>query len=484
MVSHFVQRLIARVAPRRSTTPALALAHDRPLPLTLPALPAVIAACPVARKYHALLHPLPWHALPERPTDRPWPGPRPHARAPFVAAFLIKLHEGVPSMGRLRTWLIEHPALIWLLGFPLIPDPTAPLGFDGAASVPSATRFSRVLRALPNATAQFLLTASVDHIRSLLPPDQQAAFATTIVGDTKHILAWVKENNPKQWIGEGRFDPARQPAGDPDCKLGIKKRHNRDAATAPPTPTTDPLPASSVPVASTTLWGYATGVVVTTVRGWGELVLAERTRPFNEDDISYFAPLMQQTEQRLGFRPANGAWDAAYDAHYVYDYFHQAGGIAAVPLNAGKRGGDRQFDSQGLPLCAAGLAMPLKMTYWDRTTNLIPHERGKYACPLRFPAPNGEVCPIADPHWERGGCVTTMATSAGARVRLQLDRTSPTYRTLYAQRSAAERINSQAKALGIERPNLRNQQSITNQNTLLYVVINLRVVLRQQARQR
>jgi hypothetical protein len=168
----------------------------------------------------------------------------------------------------------------------------------------------------------------------------------------------------------------------------------------------------------------------------------------------------------------------------VYDYFHQAGGIAAVPLNPGKRGGDRQFDPHGLPLCAAGLAMPLKMTYWDRTTNLIPHERGKYACPLRFPAPTGEVCPIADPHWDGGGCVTTMATSAGARVRLQLDRTSPTYRALYAQRTAAERINSQALAVGIERPNLRNRQSITNQNTVIYVLLNLRVVHRHQARRR
>lgn len=385
-------------------------------------------------------------------------------------------------MGRLRAFLIDHPALVWMLGFPLVPDPAAPLGFDVVASVPTATRFSRVLRVLPNTTVQFLLTASVDHIRSRLAPDHQPSFATTIVGDTKHILAWVKENNPKQWIGEGRFDPARQPAGDPDCKLGIKKRHNRSSAAAPPTPTTDALPASTVPVSSTTLWGYASGIVVTTVAGWGEVVLAERTRPFNEDDISYFAPLMQQTEQRLGFRPPNGAWDAAYDAHYVYDYFHQAGGIAAVPLNPGKRGGDRQFDPQGLPLCAAGLAMPLKMTYWDRTTNLIPHERGKYACPLRFPAPTGEVCPIADPHWDSGGCVTTMATSAGARVRLQLDRTSPTYRALYAQRTAAERINSQALAVGIERPNLRNRQSITNQNTLIYVLLNLRVVHRHQAR--
>lgn len=35
-----------------------------------------------------------------------------------------------------------------------------------------------------------------------------------------------------------------------------------------------------------------------------------------------------------------------------------------------------------------------------------------------------------------------------------------------------ERINSQALDLGIERPKLRNQRSIANQNTLIYVLIN------------
>jgi hypothetical protein len=40
-------------------------------------------------------------------------------------------------MGALRTFLIEHPALIWRLGFRLVSDPTAPYSFHVAASVPS-----------------------------------------------------------------------------------------------------------------------------------------------------------------------------------------------------------------------------------------------------------------------------------------------------------------------------------------------------------
>lgn len=99
------------------------------------------------------------------------------------------------------------------------------------------------------------------------------------------------------------------------------------------------------------------------------------------------------------------------------------------------------------------------------------------------PTPTGAACPIADPHWAKGGCTTTVATGAGARVRVQLDRDSATYKAIYAQRTMTERINSQAQALGIERPKLRNQQSITNANTLIYVLINLRVYQRIRARQ-
>ncbi len=41
-----------------------------------------------------------------------------------------------------------------------------------------------------------------------------------------------------------------------------------------------------------------------------------------------------------------------------------------------------------------------------------------------------------------------------------------------------------AKELGIERPKLRNQRAITNQNTLIYVLLNLRLLQRIQARAR
>jgi hypothetical protein len=119
----------------------------------------------------------------------------------------------------------------------------------------------------------------------------------------------------------------------------------------------------------------------------------------------------------------------------------------------------------------------------DKSSSLLPHECARYACPLVFPKRTGEECPIAHKQWPKGGCLTVLPTSVGNRVRHELDRSSDEYKRIYKQRTASERINSQALALGIERPHLRNQRSIANQNTLIYVLINLRALQRVQQHQ-
>jgi len=210
-------------------------------------------------------------------------------------------------------------------------------------------------------------------------------------------------------------------------------------------------------------------------------VLAELTQPFDQPDVSYFFPLMADVERRLGFRPRFGAFDAAFDAFYVYEYFHRDGNsswesaFAAVPFS--QRGGHKlTFYENGWPLCKAGFPMPLRYTFWSKTT-LVPHQRGRYVCPLLFPEATGQTCPINHKQWPKGGC-TTIPTSIGARIRYQINRDSEAYKQVYKQRTANERINSQAVELGIERPRLRNGAAIANQNTLIYVLINLRALQR------
>jgi len=448
-------------------------------------LPAFVRYCPVAMKYLHLLGPLDWDHFPERDPTYPWPGPIPHPRAAYVAAFIIKLHEGKPYMSDLRGYLVEHPALVWLLGFRLKPDDTSPYGFNVEASLPTARHFGRVLRELPNQVLQFLLTSTVHLLAAELPPEVN--FGEAISMDTKHIIAWVKENNPKAYVKESvRLDKTRQPNGDPDCKLGCKKKRNQGPdeskevtvpANEPSTPTKNPVSVTNFSSADIYYWGYASGVAATKVLGYGEFTLAELTQTFDKGDPTYFFSLMDDVEARLGRKPKFGAFDAAFDAFYVYDYFNQAGGFAAVPFVP--RGGikERDFDPDGLPLCPAGLAMPLKSTFICRTTE-VEHERGRYACPLLFPEATDQTCPIDHNNWPKGGCLLTMATAEGARIRYQLDRESEAYKALYKQRTATERVNSQAVELDIECPKLRRGSAIANMNTLRYVLINLRGVHR------
>ncbi|NNJ13744.1 hypothetical protein EKD04_025805 [Chloroflexales bacterium ZM16-3] len=481
---HIINRLVATLRPVPATTPVV---PESPCPLAQPdaVLPAWVADDPVVQKYRALLGDLPWGQFPERPADRPYPGPLPQPRVSFAAAYLVKLQEDKRFMSDLRTYLIEHPALVYWLGFARVPDPAAPHGFDVAASVPTRRQLSTVLRHLPNPALQFLLSASIDVLKATLTEAEQATFGDTIAGDTQAILAWVKENNPKQFIKEGRLDKTRQPVGDPDCTLGVKKRRNAaaDTETSPdhPAPTTEAKPATKMQVGVDIFWGYASGIVVTRLPDGTEVVLAERTRPFNESDPSHFRPLMAQVEARLGRRPRFGTWDAAFDAHYVYDYFDQAGGFAAVPFNGGGKRAKRTFAPDGTPLCAASLPMHLQCTYMDRTSGLEPYERAKYDCPLLQPRVTGEPCPCADPHFAKGGCSTTIANTTGARIRHELDREGDDYTRLYALRTMVERINSQAEALDILRPKLRRGQAIVNANTLRYVLINVRALLRVRA---
>ncbi len=442
-------------------------------------LPEWVANCRVAQKYIELFGPLDWDNYPE-PDRGVQPGQVPDPQRAFAAVFLVKLNEEKEYMPGVRDYLLDHPSLVWLFGFRLEPGLDSIYGFDVEASLPTSRHMNRILRNCDNQAHQFLLDSTVQLIGDALP--EGVEFGKQVSGDTKHIIAWVKENNLKDYVVD-RYDPERQPKGDPDCKLGVKKRQNRspqdkkeqaEANNGAQTPKKEGIPKRKTQGA-TYYWGYASGVLGTVIPdGWGEIVLSEYTQTFNESDISYFYPLMNAAERRLGFRPTHGAFDKAYDAHYVYVYFDEAGGFAAVPYRPSGGHPFRVFDENGLPHCAAGLGMPLKSSFFASSGLLVPHQKGRYVCPLLYPTQAAQSCPINHEKWESGGCMTTMATNNGARVRYQLDRESPEFKRVYNQRSATERINSRAKELGIERPKLRNQKSITNINTLIYVLMNLR----------
>ena len=417
----------------------------------------------VAKDYTAFFADLDFSPLPA--LRREGRGRRGHPQSAYVKALLVKIREKHTYCTDLRAFLVKHPALVLLLGFRPKVCEQSPFGFDVSKTVPTARHLRRKLQTIPNLALQSIFEGTVRDLKAEVP---HLGRRTAL--DNKHIYAFVKQNNHKTYVKD-RFNPNCQPKGDPDCRLSAKQVSNQEPEKQHKTAEKEYL------------WGYGTSVVATKHRILGEFVLAEHTQPFNVRDVEFFSMLMPRVEARLGFRPKHFAADAAYDAWYVYDYFAKVGGTAYIPLNL--RGHPMpRLGSNGFHICQDNREMIGSYTYQDRTRG---YQAQKEVCPILFGnLPATQTCRINHPQFQKGcGCVKYKNLELGAQARLLLDRSSRVFKLGYAWRTTTERIFSQAKELGIERPRLRNLNSIRNHNTLIYIVINVNALKRaREAKQR
>ena len=374
--------------------------------------------------------------MPEKDDSLPQRGRLPHPAAAYIKAYVVMVNQKIDYQTDLYDYLCDHPALVWVMGFRLVADERSPYGFDVAASVPSARHLRRQLGALDTRVLGVLLAQTVQQAVAVMP-----GVGETVSVDVKHIYAAVKENNPRVDL-PNRYAPTCQPSGDPDCRLGVKRHHNQGDAS-------DETPADKE-----YLWGYGTGIAVTQTPDKDALVLGDMTQPFNANDVTYGLPLLHQAMYRLGFPPRNVTADAAFDAWYMYQGPAEVGGIAAIALNL--RGNQPTvLGPHNRPLCTCNGQEMNPKEHWTEDT----HRLQRFRCP---------AC----------GAVRKMNIELGNLMRWRLDRHSPTYQAIYKQRTAAERINSQAKALGIERPRQRRIMPIARRNTLVYILINIRALRR------
>jgi DDE family transposase len=398
---------------------------------------------PVVARWQAFFAPVDWTAVDQVRWRRP--GPTPHPPSAYGKALLIKVHERLGSVARLRAYLLEHPALVLALGFRPVLDPAQPGGVDIARTVPGERWLRHQQQHLDPACVDRALAATVAALRRVHPKLGQ-----TVAIDTTHIYAYVRENNPKESMPH-RFAPAHRPRGDHDCALGVKARANQTGAGRS---------------GKTYLFGYGCGLAAAPVPG-GEAVLATYVQPFNRQDITYFRPLYEHVTSTLGHPPVHLTADAAFDAWQVYEAVTITGGIAAVAAN--RRGPTPPRSPEGHPLCAQ--EQPMRPTRQGR------HEDGyrvqHYGCPLR-----GSDASCTHPQFARGGCRKRINIEAGGRLRATMDRTDPTYLAIYRQRTSVERIYSQAKALGLEHPIVRTQAAVERLAALIAITINLRLIAR------
>lgn len=422
-----------------------------------PTLAAMLAHDALVQRYRQFFALLDWGAVTAHDANRRAPGPIPHPLSAYLKALLIRINEGQCFMTHLRTFLLEHPLLVLELGFHLVLDPTQPYGFDVARTVPSARWLREQLRRLDPGLLQGLLQGTVLALQAEIP-----GLGETVAFDVKHLYAWVKENNPRQYV-TNRYDKAHQPAGDPDCKLGVKRSTNQEQADG------------STKEVKEYLWGYGSGVAAATIPPYGDVVLAEYTQPFNENDITYFRPLYQRAVLALGCYPTHVTADAAFDAWYVYECAARHQGIGAVPLNQHAHP-VFQRDPDGTPRCP----IQLRMTPTSQFEHTHGYRAQRFRCPLLFPEPTGQCCDH-EQFLKGKGCVKDINIELGGQMRVTLDRDSPLYHAIYTQRTCCERENSQAQALGIERPKVRNGHSVSHLNTLIYVVLNVRALQRAKS---
>ena len=336
-------------------------------------------------------------------------------------------------------------------------DVSNPYGFDVQQTIPTARWLRKKLQRLD----PFVLTPLLHQTVCALQ-EEIAGLGEVIAIDVKHIYAWVRQNNPRENMRD-RFLPENQPTGDPDCRVGGKSSTNIVQ------------PDGSKKERTEYLWGYGTGIAAATTPDYGDVVLAEFTQTFDRTDVTYFQEVYQRAALALGTFPIHLAADAAFDAWYVYQHPAWHGGIAAVPLKASPRAAF-QRDADGVPHCPMGLRM--HPTFQFAHTNGYRAQR--YRCPLLFPEPTGQTCEHAQ-FAKNKGCVKDINIEPGGQMRVTLDRHSPLYRAVYNQRTSAERINSQAKELGIERPKVRNRRSVERLNTLTYIISNVRVLQKAQS---
>jgi len=382
-----------------------------------------------------------WTEIPELADDQSPPGRLPHPETAYIKAYLVMMTEKLDYMPELWRYLRDHPALVWILGFRLIPQATSVYGFAVARSLPSVRHLRRKLGTLDKAQLDGLLCQTVRQAVAMIPN-----LGDTVSIDVKHIYAYVKENNPRAYVPE-RFDPLQQPRGDPDCRLGFKPQNNQDGAKG-----TKSRPGEW-------LWGYGTGVAVAQTPDKDAIVLAEYTQPFNENDVTYGLPLSAQAQANLGFVPNNFTADAAFDAWYMYEG-RPEGGIAAIPLN--RRGHSLPIlGEHDRPICPCNEEEMQSKWQWVEKKRRVQ----RFEC-------------------AHCGKQRKMVIEIGHILRLRLDRQSETYKAIYSQRTTTERINSQAAALGIDHPRQRTGRAIARRNTLIYIVINIRAIQRYHKRSR
>ena len=360
-------------------------------------------------------------------------GRPPYSKASLLRALVYKNLRSLPTLSDLSFELGNNPVMAEILGFNPLKKP------------PTKERFSHFRRSTPNEQFQ---EPRIFLVRKLLK--RGAVTGKSIALDSCPIKANVKENNLKTSV-KNRFDKTRIPSGDPDAKLGIIVHF--------PNPFRPKI---------TYFWGYRNHTITDT---HSELPIYEKTLPANKDEKKQAVPLLKELASCFDFPVENVIADANYDTEEILSYiYHQMKAAPIVPRNPRRSEIESFTVKRDTVLCPANLEMHKKGKMTSKGITYL-----QYTCPLHWGKKyKGQylICPANNPKYtNQKGCNFLIRLTPSVREKINYG--TQKFKTIYNQRTSAERVYSRLLAITMQNPTVIGLQATENHCTIAHITVLL-----------
>lgn len=344
----------------------------------------------------------------------------------MICAFIVMKCEGFSYISDLLDYLNNNLIIAHYCGFSILKP------------LPSYWTFERFIKNFDNDILKTLFESQV------LKAVDIGIIDTSFIGlDSTPISANTSHNNPKSFK-KNKFAKDNHPSCDKDCALGVHTASNQINERK-----------------FDYYWGYKNHVLVDCITG---LPIFELTTTANISDSSVAIDILSQTNEFLSINECTFLADKGYDVKEIYNTVKsEYQGECYIPLNKRNTKNPKKLPC-GNPICDAGLAMWKDGKSYDNGRT-----RQKYCCP--FKSSKTDQCPCNHKNWNNGkknrGC--TKYITVPDDYRLSINRECLSFKKIYSLRTECERYNSRFKGTGQERMWVRNQNSVTNLNTIAHI---------------
>ena len=357
------------------------------------------------------------------------------SRDALLRALVYRALRRFTTLSDLVHALNENPALLEAIGL----DPLGP--------VPSIERFSNWLRSTDNDELQKI---RIELVRCLL--SEHALKGQILALDSCPILSPVRENNLKTAVRD-RFNKVRFPKADPTARLGVLASY--------------PRPGSRKTIF---FWGYRNHIVADTET---ELPLWEQTEPADRKDSQIAIQLLVALTSTIALTIQAVCADSAYDSEAVLKVIVNQLHAQPIVARHPRHQSNPEFRIKGpVVLCPANLEMFRRGKMTPRRTGITYQQ---YSCPIHYGRVKQQqllTCPAAHPKFlKQKGCNYLLRVTP--TIRSQIPYGSDSFRELYRERTAVERVFSRLLTVAMQDMPTRGLIAAKNLCTIAHITVLL-----------